>query len=702
MKKTDKKMLYRVSIIGLLMYLTFEIIIFGVTTYTNQNKTNELKSKSNTIQTEIENIFQSTTTISEGYLSFITSNLDASKEETESFLEHILFYDVNYVKNIAVLENTTIKYNYPLEDNESSIGIDLSAVEAQREDVLFVKDNLEPLFIGPVSLIQGGTGFVIRIPVLEGIEYWGQIAIVLDADDFIQVIESKSKESNVDVRITNLIGDSEIIVIGDEIKGNSVSSVYNNKYVSWKLEISESSIRSTFIEDIIVRILGILIISMTCYYIYRSMLLNKEIMYNSEHDYLTGDYNRAKFSKDFNENKFNGKLIAFADVNKFKVINDTLGHLFGDWCLMQLSDKFNEIGDFVTYRISGDEFILVSTNLMSVDTFKEKVLSANYIFYSDKLKQDIDLSISVGVLEKLNGKINLESMLMYLDYAMYDAKKENKKFTIVNERLMHKYDEVKSIEQQLIADVKKGKIIPYYQPIINIKNGTIDGFEVLARWYYKGEIRSAGMFIGVIKKVKYVDLVDQNLFNKLQVEYLELLEDCEQIKDFTFSVNLSAESLMIFEKDNKKFDHFVKKQIIPNKNTIFEVSEDINLGVISIDTLRYIQSKGYNVAVDDFGAGVSKLSDVLSGELKSIKTDKSLLPSKYTNDKKIDGFFTVIKAIKASGSTICVEGVETMTQLEMAIDAGGKLVQGFLFSKPIPKDEVVDFINNFDYSRYKK
>jgi len=206
----------------------------------------------------------------------------------------------------------------------------------------------------------------------------------------------------------------------------------------------------------------------------------------------------------------------------------------------------------------------------------------------------------------------------------------------------------------------------------------------------------------VVKKIKYVDLVDKNLFNKLQEEYLELVEECEEIKSMTFSVNLSAETLMIFEKSNKKFDIFVKDRVIPIDKSIFEISEDMNLGIISIDTLRYIQKRGYSISVDDFGSGVSKLSDVLSGELRTIKTDRSLLPSEITDNKKATGFYTIIKAIKASGSTICVEGVETTEQMEIAIDAGCKLAQGYLYSKPIPKEEVIDFINNFDYSIYKK
>lgn len=697
-----RNILIKVIMIGIVIYIFFEIILFSLTVYNEQSEVNVLYRKSYAVQTQIENVFQSTITISEGYLSYMTSNLDASKEDTETFLEHLLSYDENYVKNIAIIEDTTIKYNFPYEENKSSIGIDLSLIEGQRDDILFVKNNLDPMFVGPVDLVQGGKAFIIRIPIMDGDEYWGQIAIVLDADQFIQTIESEADINNINVRIFYEGSNVNIILIGEEVEGTLASSVYSNKYITWNIEVSDSSIKSSLLEDVITRIIGILIIATICYFLFRSRVLNKKIMEDAVHDYLTGDYNRYKFISDYEENRFNGMLIAFTDVDKFKILNDTLGHLFGDWCLKQLSMKFNSLENFRTYRISGDEFILVSTIPMKVEDFKEKISSPTFVFYNEELKQDVELTISIGILETLVDTIDLESILMYLDYAMYDAKKENKGFTVVSKELMTTYDETKIIEQQLIDDVKKNKLIPYYQAIINLDTGKIDGFEVLSRWLYQGEIRSAAMFISVVKKIKYVELVDRNLFNKLQEEYTELLEKCDQIKDLTFSVNLSAESLMIFEKNNKRFDSFVKNRVIPIDKTVFEISEDMNLGVISIETLRYIQNRGYAVTVDDFGAGVSKLSDVLSGELRVIKIDKSLLPSKIANDKKIDGFYTIIKAIRASGSTICVEGVETIDQLEMSIDAGCKLAQGFLFSKPIPKDEVIDFINNFNYSRYKK
>ena len=701
MNQISKKTLLKVLLIGVIIYATFEMILFSLALYTNQSKLNEMYRKSYAVQTQIETVFQSTITISEAYLSYTSSNLDVSKEDSESFLKHILFYEGNYINNIAFIEDTTIKYNYPFEENKTSIGFDLATIDGQKEEILYVKNNLEPLFIGPVELVQGGQGFIIFIPVLDENQYWGQIATVIDVDQFIQIIESEADNNNINVRVFDKETGKNIVLVGENPIGNVGKSTYENKYISWNIQVSATVVESTLFSDVISRILAISVIGVLCYFLYRGWILNQMIIHNAKHDYLTGDYNRAKFISDYEEDRFNGMLIAFTDVNKFKVLNDTLGHLFGDWCLKQLSSKFNELENFRTYRISGDEFILVSTVPIKIPEFKEKISSNEFIFYNEELKQNVDLSISIGVLERLDTSINLESMLMYLDYAMYDSKKENKKFTVVDKELMTFYDETKIIEQQLIDDVKKNKLIPYYQPVINLETGKIDGFEVLSRWLYKDEIRSAGMFIGIVKKVKYVDLVDQNLFDKLQEEYVELLEACPQIKDLTFAVNLSAELLMIFEKNNSRFDEFVKNRVIPIEKSVFEISEDMNLGVISIETLRYIQTGGYAISVDDFGAGVSKLSDVLSGELKAIKADKSLLPSKKANDKKIVGFYTIIKAIRASGSSICVEGVETKEQLEMAIDAGCRLAQGYLFSKPIPKEEVIDFIENFDYSKDK-
>ncbi len=702
MKPNNRNAFYKTLIIGVLLIVLFEAFLYGYNSYREQTALNDLYPKQVAIQRKIENVFQSTLTISDGYLSFVKSDIDCTREETETFLHHILYYEENYIHNIALIEDTTIKYNYPYEENQSSIGVDLSTVPTQRDDILSVKNNQVALFIGPVELVQGGNAFILRIPIIDNQVYWGQIAVVINADTLSQLVLSEAELNDVCVNIYDNHSQHYVLSCENEtIVEESLTSQYTNKYISWDITISNLTASSNLL-NIVNRLVGYFIIFVICFFVFRAKSLNNTILYNSTHDTLTGSYNRAKFISDYNEGLFNGMLISFNDINKFKLLNDTLGHSYGDWCLIQLSNKFKELDNFRTYRISGDEFILVSKIPMTIDQFYEDLPTNKFTFFSEEYKQNVELVVSTGVLEELTDNISLESMLMYLDYAMYDSKNDNRAITIVNKELMALYDNTKVMEQQLIDDIKQNKLIPYYQPIINLDAKKIEGFEVLSRWLYKDQIRTAAMFIPIVKKIKYVDFVDKNLFAKLQNEYMEMLKEFDQMNDFSFSVNLSAETLMSFEKDNSLFDKFVEDKKIPTEKIVFEVSEDMNLGLISIETLRYIQNKGYSISVDDFGAGVSKLSDVLSGELKTIKTDRSLLPIEKSHDRKASAFYTIIRTIKASDTLICVEGVETLQQLKLSRITGCNYAQGYLFSKPMPKEEVIEFIKNFNFSDYLK
>ncbi len=703
MKIDNRNAIRRALIIGIFFVVTFEALLFGFSSFYKQSRINNLYPKYEAINAQVENVFQSTLTISDGYLSFITSNLDSTREDTETFLGYLLSYDDNYIKNIATIEDTTIKYNYPYEENKSSIGVDLATVATQRDDILRVKNNLESLFIGPVDLVQGGSAFILRIPVVDNGNYWGQIAVVINIDMFEQSLISEADKNNVAFKIYDKESQIFVLQYGDNSpRRESITSTYTNQYFSWDITVTDTYSPFILLLNIFGRLIGYGLIILVCFFIYKDKKLDNQIRFYATHDSLTGDYNRAKFINDYNAGIFNGMLIAFTDVNKFKLLNDTLGHSFGDWCLIQISNKFKNLKNFRTYRISGDEFILTSTVPMTISQFQKEIPTSQFTFYSEEFKQNIDIDLSIGILDKLVESINLESMLTYLDYAMYDAKRENKGLTVVNEDLMKSYDNTKIIEQQLIEDIKKNNLIPYYQPIIDLEAKKIAGLEVLSRWYYQGEIHTAASFIDIVKKIKYVDLVDINLFSKLQTDYQELANEYADIKELYFSLNLSAESLMNFERNNNNFDAYVKELVIPENKIIFEISEDMNLGLISIETLRYIQNKGFSISIDDLGAGVSRLSDVLSGELSMIKTDKSILPTNIKKDKKAEAFYTIIKAIKSTKTTICVEGVETLTQLNIAVDAGCKLAQGYFFCKPMPKEKVIDFIKNFNYDTYIK
>jgi len=617
-------------------------------------------------------------------------------------LVHLFSSGDHYVRNIAYTEDTTIKFNYPYEGNDTSIGIDLASVEGQKEEVIFVKENLEALFIGPVELVQGGQAFILILPVIsEGI-FQGQIHLVIDSE----LLQTKMKEisDSYDVSLTISYPNEEpILSIGDNFENNYITVVMENEHINWDLDVyNNENDSSVSLMRHTISILGVAASVLVAYYVFKNGKLSIEVKHQAIHDSLTNDFNRMKFVDDFNKGIHINNLIAFTDINKFKNINDTYGHHFGDWGLKQISNKFNESNQFITYRNSGDEFIIVSKKEMSEHDFLKHVKLFNSEIYNEQLQQDIEITLSIGVIEKIPKNLEIETMLMYLDYAMYDAKKEQKTYTLVDDALMNKYKEQKKIEDIIIHDINDNKLITFFQPIINLKEKRIEGVEVLSRWIRDGKMVPAYQFIDILKRIRYIEKVDQNLINNLQSDYLKINQEFDNQIDLYFAINLSAEILKMFEYDYERFDKFVENNKIPKNKLVFEISEDINLGVISEETLSYITEKGYDLAIDDFGSGVSKLTDVLSGKLQSIKTDKGMLPLCKKDTKNVKAFSTIIKAVNASGSKVCVEGVETTEQLEIIIKAGSASAQGYLFAKPLSYDELIDFIRTFDFDKYQK
>lgn len=697
MKQLTTSAIFKTITTGILLLIIFELVAHytGVLFLSRQEVT--LQEKNYGIQTEIDKVFLSVFSISNAYQSYLSEDPNVSKEETEDFLGHVMIYEGNYVRNIAYIEDTTIKYNYPYEDNVSSIGVDLSLVPEQKDAVVGIKSSKEPYFIGPVDLVQGDIGYIFGLPIVKNDEFIGHVATVIDADQFSILLKNQADKFDVSICLS-YVDSPNHTCIGENFEGYNISTTIETPFTNWVLTTYDNSSTATlFYVAHSIRIIGLLSTLIVCFYIYKNTVLNNETIYRANHDILTGNFNRAKFIEDFNNSEHDGKLIAFSDINKFKVLNDTLGHHFGDWALQKLSQEVKENGMFTIYRNSGDEFIFVSKQPMTINEFLENMNSLKLSYFSEMLKRDITITLSMGVIEKISEDLPLENMLIYLDYAMYDAKKSNQTIKIVDENLLKVYEEQKLIEQLLIEDIKSGSLIPYYQPIINTETKRIESLEVLSRWIYNNQVLSALKFIDVAKKIRYIERIDMNLFEKLQMEYPKFVSQVSDINKISFGVNLSAETLKLFEQDASAIDTFLGINIIPRENIIFEISEDINLGIISSSTLEDIQNRGYHLAIDDFGSGVSKLTDVLSGKLYAIKTDKGMLPKNLTDTQRLHGFTTIVRAVHSAGSNVIVEGVETKTQLDICLKAGCKLMQGYLFGKPMSFDEIVNYINTFDY-----
>ena len=700
MRYLNDRVIRRTILAALAIFILFEVTITISERFRIEQEQQTLLRQSYALETEIMKVFSSVYVVSDAYISFLELDSNVLIEDNEEFLNHLMSSEDIFIRNIAYIEDTTIKFNYPYEQNITSIGVDLATIDGQSEAVLHVKENEESMMIGPVELIQGGQAFILRQPVLVDDQYIGQIATVIDADELNNLILEIVESYGVTLKVIEHHGD-ELITIGEEFGDNYISISVDDDYIHWSLQVyNPSNDLSSALMRHVIRFIGVLVALSVSTFIYKNGRLQEEVHYKANHDSLTNDFNRTRFVEDFNNQLFTGNLIAFTDINKFKILNDTLGHQFGDWALKKLSIKFNHSGKFITYRNSGDEFIIVSKEPMKENEFLQHVQGFHSYIYNEQLEQNILITLSIGVIETLDKNLSLETMLMYLDYAMYDAKKAGKTYTLVNNELMVQYADQKIIEDTIIHDINDNNLHTYFQPIINLETKEVEGLEALSRWKRDGQIVPAAKFINIVKKIKYVEQLDQNLFDNIQKEYTKLKEQEIDVSKLYFAINLSAETLKIFENNFKEFDAFVKNRVIPVNQIVFEISEDVNLGIISIDTLNYIRKQGYGLTIDDFGSGVSKLADVLSGEIQAIKMDKSMLPNTIKDDHKLAAFNTIIKAINASGSKICVEGVETKEQLKISMNAKVSSVQGYLFAKPISFEETVAFIKEFSFTNY--
>ncbi len=376
-----------------------------------------------------------------GFSAYIQMNERHTDDEINTYLNYLLRDHLNDIKNIGVFEDTTIKWMYPMEGNESAIGVDLSKVPEQAEDVKRVKNNLETLFVGPVNLIQGGVGFIIRMPLLKNDQFWGMVSIVLKAEQAFGFIDSFSEQNRVEYLITYADQETKVIYGNPEVLSMSPLKfrtdvtmggwdVYTVPKNGW-----QNQDRLLWIMFIIAIIVAVLISR----FMYNS-IINYNLMASDkvalEQKYLldrfTGIYTREHFNQRVREEikqieRYDYPIsMIYFDLDHFKNVNDTYGHASGDKVLLQVVDAVKSIiraGD-VFARWGGDEFILL---LPHTDLEGALILGERIRFDIEHLeickKMGVTASVGCSQWETLE---YVESWFARTDNALYKSKNSGK------------------------------------------------------------------------------------------------------------------------------------------------------------------------------------------------------------------------------------------------------------------------------------
>lgn len=434
---------------------------------------------------------------------------------------------------------------------------------------------------------------------------------------------------------------------------------------------------------------------------------SQEIMHKQAYyDELTGIANRTQFlqqlSQDINiaQQKQSMLSLLFIDLDRFKAINDTMGHAAGDNILIQVAKRLANLihGDSTLARLGGDEFtmILPNTNAEEAEKVASTVTKALSQPFSLNGKHAF-LGASVGITSFPEHGNDIHTLLSNADIAMYEAKQAGRNthchFTST---MQHKLKEATSLENDLRQALVKGGLSLNFQPIVNASTQTIVSVEALIRWHHpkKGLIPPSD-FIPIAEESGLIHPISQFVIKAACKQLSEWLSQGVEIH--SLSINLPA-SREFCDFTQKMVSDLCKKHGISPSLLTFEITESLMMDNTeqTIDWLNSLREIGIKLAIDDFGMGYSSLSYLKRFPMDTLKIDKSFIQNITTDEDDHILVNTIIAMAESLGLNIVAEGVETKEQLAIVLAQSPSCsIQGTLFSEPLNTEKCALFIQNF-------
>jgi diguanylate cyclase (GGDEF)-like protein len=419
------------------------------------------------------------------------------------------------------------------------------------------------------------------------------------------------------------------------------------------------------------------------------------------HDALTQLPNRNYFidqikallekSKTTSDHKF---AVLFLDLNRFKMMNDSLGHFMGDCLILQVAQRLSEsVGAWgLVGRFSGDEFAITISDVSTVDEvtiFAEKI--ARRIAEPFTLEgRQVFTSVSIGIVFGSYQYDAAEDILRDADIAMYQAKEGHKPYVIFD-RKMH-VDAVKllEVETDLRYAIERDEIELYYQPIIALEDAKLSGFEALARWNHpqRGQIPPYE-FIPVAEYTGLIVPMTLKILRAACKQIVRWQQDFPGNETITVSVNLSGKHFAHPELVNQIKNILGDTYLYPGSLRL-EITESavMDNAEKAISMLKEIRELGIKLSIDDFGTGYSGLSYLHRFPIDTLKIDRSFVSTMEEGSENGEIVRTVIALAKALNLSVVAEGIESIHQLHQLRILGCEFGQGYLFSRPLPVLEI--------------
>jgi diguanylate cyclase (GGDEF)-like protein/PAS domain S-box-containing protein len=440
----------------------------------------------------------------------------------------------------------------------------------------------------------------------------------------------------------------------------------------------------------------------------------EQLLHDAFHDALTGLPNRALFMDHVKmaiqrSRRLGGRLFAalFLDLDRFKIINDSLGHMVGDQLLVGLARRLEAClrpGDTVA-RLGGDEFVILLEELTAADDaidVARRVQEAVTQPYQIG-GHEVFTTASIGIALSSTGYERAEEILRDADTAMYRAKMLGKKRHVVFDKAMHdRAMQLLQLETDLRRAIDREEFFLEYQPIVSLETGLVASFEALVRWQHPERgLVSPGEFIPVAEETGLIIPLGQWV----------LRESCSQMRRWelsgildprvTMSVNLSSRQFSQTDLTEQVAGALRESGLAPDRLKL-EITESMVVENIetAIGMLNQLRALGVEISIDDFGTGYSSLSYLHRFPINTLKIDRSFVMRMTDNTENAEIVRTIVTLARSLQMDVVAEGVETDEQLGQLRALECDYGQGYLFSKPLKADRALEVLRDGQYASH--
>ena len=426
----------------------------------------------------------------------------------------------------------------------------------------------------------------------------------------------------------------------------------------------------------------------------------KRILHMARFDNLTSLPNRSWFKEVVGMKIASAKpdqklALAVLDIDDFKHVNDTMGHVNGDKLLSAIANRLRSLSrqKFVISRFGGDEFVLFLPDVKDIKDLHATMdhvidtLRGTYIIDGHKLF----ISLSGGVVMSSVAGVQIEEMHIQADLALYEAKRRDKnRWTLFEESMDQRYSERQIMKAALREAIRTGAMDLFYQPMFNPQGTRIVGAEALSRWIHPE--------LGPVSPAVYIPLAEEmGIISELTRCVIDrAVQDSVNWPENLFvSVNLSAHDLNDRTIISVIADALDRSNLAPERLQL-EITESglMNDLKTAREILTELRSMGMSIAIDDFGTGYSSLSYLDMLPLNKVKIDRSFVRDLTKDPKKLKLLRGVVHLARELGLEVVVEGVETQDQLAMISENNcADIIQGYIFGTPMPHGSFIELAN---------